>query len=612
MIRRMNIHGTQQAFSRLQESEERYRHLIELLPDALVVFADYHILYANSSAAKLIGAFSPMDLIGKSIMQFLRPETLPAMFEMVDGLMEGHDPFRLYHQQLIRFDRQPVDIEATAGIIKYDGQKAVQLIIRDVSKRNKIEKTLVETENLYHHLLENTVAGVFLAHEHKILYANPYLVNVLGYTLEHFLQLRPLEFLAEEEFLHLKERLFNGSPNLKVSFNGRGITKDKRFIDLEGSFTLVTFNGEPAILGTLHDVTFKKERENELLESSKMYQRLIKFIPEPIVLTDEGFILYANNSAAELLGLSGEEEWLGQSIFSFMHEDDHVLTDAMMKSIMETDMPSPFLERRLKCKDGRMIEAEMSTIRIRNYMGKTVLLTVIRDLTERKKSEEMLVRSEKLSLIGQMAAGVAHEIRNPLTALKGFTQLLKSRNRTDDKHYFDIMMNELDRISLIVDEFMSLAKPQPAEFKQSRAEHIVSGVYSLLESQAIMAGVEIRLELESGLPAILCDENQIKQVIVNLVKNAIEAMPHGGSVTLSVKNMEGNRVLIAVQDTGTGIPPELLSKIGEPFLTTKEKGTGLGLMICNRIVEAHHGGMRITSGEKEGTRVEIVLPSHKI
>lgn len=256
------------------------------------------------------------------------------------------------------------------------------------------------------------------------------------------------------------------------------------------------------------------------------------------------------------------------------------------------------------------MEVEVSHTRIDNYMGKSVVLSVIRDLTERKRSEEQILRSEKLSVIGQLAAGVAHEIRNPLTALKGFTHLLRSRYK-DDGTYFDIMANELDRINLIVNEFMTLAKPHLTTFGQGDLTEILQSVLSILETQAILLGVEIHCDIEVELPLIYCNENQLKQVFLNVIKNAIEAMPDGGNVFIQAKvarSLKENVLHILIQDEGPGIPDELIRKLGEPFVTTKEKGTGLGLMVSTRIIETHFGEIKIYNGPYKGTTVEIMLP----
>lgn len=229
------------------------------------------------------------------------------------------------------------------------------------------------------------------------------------------------------------------------------------------------------------------------------------------------------------------------------------------------------------------------------------------DITERKRTEELLRKSEKLSVVGQLAAGVAHEIRNPLTSLRGFTQLLKAKNE-EHGTFFDIMLTELDRINFIVNEFMVVAKPQVIYFEDKDIGLILRSVMMLLDTQAIMHNVQMVYELEAGLPLIRCDENQLKQVFINVLKNAIEAMPNGGEIKLEAGKGDSGAIRIRFIDQGKGIPEEHIPKLGEPFYTTKETGTGLGLMVSYKIIEAHRGVMNITSELNHGTTVEILLP----
>jgi two-component system sporulation sensor kinase A len=274
---------------------------------------------------------------------------------------------------------------------------------------------------------------------------------------------------------------------------------------------------------------------------------------------------------------------------------------------MRTDNPSQFKEIKMICCDGQTIEAEFSSIRIHHYMGKTVMLTVLRDITDRKQAEEMMIRSEKLSIIGQLAAGLAHEIRNPLTSLKGFTQLLKSRSK-DDSFYFDTMLTELERINLIVNDFMTLAKPQLSHFGYGNVHGMLEHVISVLSHQAILMNVDLISRVSTELPDIYCDENQLKQVFINLIKNAIEAMPQGGNVVITAERLNPDTICVKIKDQGEGIPDTIVHKLGEPFLTTKTNGTGLGLMISYRIMEHHRGSLKICSKEKLGTTVKLLLP----
>ena len=233
----------------------------------------------------------------------------------------------------------------------------------------------------------------------------------------------------------------------------------------------------------------------------------------------------------------------------------------------------------------------------------------VQDNTEREQSMQLLVQSEKLTAAGQLAAGIAHEIRNPLTSLKGFLHLLKANNGNPAKHdaYVTIMNDELNRIDQILSELLVLSKPQSVQFIRRRPAAIVRQVLDILQPQAVLKNVQLLVSQMDETVSIYCDENQIKQVLINLVKNGIEAMPDGGRIWVELM-AERERVVLSVADEGAGIPEEVLNRIGEPFYTTKEKGTGLGLMVSFKIIENHGGTIRIESAPDRGTRFTITLP----
>lgn len=261
---------------------------------------------------------------------------------------------------------------------------------------------------------------------------------------------------------------------------------------------------------------------------------------------------------------------------------------------------------RLK-RDGSLVEVSVSSSVIRDEEGQPQsVVHVSRDMTERNRIEELLRRSEKLTTVGQLAAGVAHEIRNPLTTLRGFLQLQQEKKVLVPLH-IDLMLSELDRINMIVSEFLILAKPQAVHFQQRDLRHIVGDVVSLLDSQAHLFGIEFATHFSSVPAMVHCEENQLKQVFINVIKNAIEAMPDGGTITLEQHQQEDS-IVIVITDEGGGVPEEMLPKLGEPFFTNKESGTGLGLMVSQRIIQAHKGSLEISSEYGRGAQVIIKLP----
>ncbi|MDQ1147490.1 signal transduction histidine kinase [Bacillus sp. SORGH_AS 510] len=223
---------------------------------------------------------------------------------------------------------------------------------------------------------------------------------------------------------------------------------------------------------------------------------------------------------------------------------------------------------------------------------------------------EELRNKERLAVIGQMATTIGHEIRNPLSSLKGFTQLQQEQYpNTND--YYPIMIQEIDRINSIVNDLMYIGKPRTIHFEKASIEEITAYIISITQPEAERQGITIETIIEGSLPLIDCDSKQLKQVFLNLIKNAIESMPGGGCITIEVKVVEKHNIHICIQDEGLGIKDENILNLCEPFFTTKENGTGLGLVVTNQIIKEHSGELNIQSEIKKGTKVTVVLPIHQ-
>lgn len=220
---------------------------------------------------------------------------------------------------------------------------------------------------------------------------------------------------------------------------------------------------------------------------------------------------------------------------------------------------------------------------------------------------EELRRKEKLALIGQMAAAVGHEIRNPLASLKGFIQL-QHEKYPNTNEYYPIMVEEIDRIDSIVSDLTYIGKPKEIHFAKANISDIIAYTVSITNQQAANHGVTIETIIEEVLPPIDCDENRLKQVFINLIKNAIESMPDGGKVTIHAQSIGKNTLCILIEDEGCGIAEENIRNLCEPFYSTKKEGTGLGLMVTNQIITDHNGMLDIQSTVGEGTKVWMTLP----
>ncbi|MEW9702907.1 PAS domain S-box protein [Paenibacillus sp. SI8] len=369
------------------------------------------------------------------------------------------------------------------------------------------------------------------------------------------------------------------------------------------------------VYAILKDLTEVKEQKKEIDKLHKQNQLILNSVSEGIYGIDmTGRTIFWNKAAETMTGWK-VDEMLGRQIHNLIRPEK---SDGTLFTREESPILNTVLNREVTVvkedlfwrKDGTSFPVEYMSSPMLEGKGH-LLGTVItfQDITEQKKTQELLIKSDKLSAVGQLAAGVAHEIRNPLTALKGFLQLLKT-NSPKEQYYIEIMQNELQRIEFIVNEFLFVSKPQATHFESRRLDSIVTSTIELLQPQALLGNIQIEAELAPELPLVSCDEHQIKQVFINILKNALESMTLGGIMRIqAMPTQNGTELTVRFIDQGCGIAPERLPKLGEPFYSTKEKGTGLGLMVCYRIIEAHGGMMKIQSKLGEGTKVEITLPS---
>ncbi|MBD0382596.1 PAS domain-containing sensor histidine kinase [Paenibacillus sedimenti] len=354
---------------------------------------------------------------------------------------------------------------------------------------------------------------------------------------------------------------------------------------------------------------YERTRAEKLLEQSEQrYKSLYENNPDGICSFDiEGNFISVNPAAERITGYPADELMQKSMKQIIVPEAFEQWQQSFMKAVRGgTDIYRISFLHKL----GHPVPLSLLTVPIVVDDDIAGVYVIFKDISEEKRAEELLIKSEKLSVVGQLAAGVAHEIRNPLTSLKGFVQLLKSKTSEHD-FYYDIMLSELERINFIVSEFLVIAKPQAVYFQPKELKDILANTIILLNSQATMKNVTIQSRMDKQVPPILCDENQIKQVCINILTNSIDAMPGGGDITVEIHPNGDGEIALIFTDTGSGIPEDRIPRLGEPFYTTKEKGTGLGLMVSYRIIENHHGRINIQSRLNLGTIVEIILPTYE-
>jgi PAS domain S-box-containing protein len=259
----------------------------------------------------------------------------------------------------------------------------------------------------------------------------------------------------------------------------------------------------------------------------------------------------------------------------------------------------------------RWIEVTKIPVRLE---GETYILCIGNDVTQKKRDAEVILKTEKMSVIGELAASIAHEIRNPLTSIKGFVQFLQEDELMKQRgEHLRVMSEEIDRINEVVGELLLIAKPQMQTVLSVDLKAVIEDVMTLMKSNALQNNISLLLNHEADLFKVSGNKNHLKQVFINLVKNAIESMPDGGTVETALERSADGSIRISIADEGMGLSQERMEKLGEPFYTTKDKGTGLGLTVCYKIIrEEHAGEILFESEEGRGTTVHIILPAESI
>jgi two-component system, sporulation sensor kinase E len=237
---------------------------------------------------------------------------------------------------------------------------------------------------------------------------------------------------------------------------------------------------------------------------------------------------------------------------------------------------------------------------------------IFKDVSNLRSLEEQVQRSDRLAMIGQIAAGTAHEIRNPLTSIKGFLQVLKrtleNKGMEKERGYTEVMLTEIDRINELVNEFLLLSKPKNVSFEQTDLTAVLRGILPIINNEAILHKVHLQYEACYHMPKVIADQEMLKQVFLNICKNGIEALVDGGTLTITERLDTVDRyVSIDIHDTGPGIPTFVVDKIFDPFFTTKDHGTGLGLSVCQRIIHDIGGNIRVSS-KGFGTTFTVSIP----
>jgi len=356
---------------------------------------------------------------------------------------------------------------------------------------------------------------------------------------------------------------------------------------------------------SIRDISDRKQTEMALRHAEERFGKAFMVSPIPMAISEQknGIYLDVNDSFLQATGYS-RQEIIGASSLDLKIWVDASQRDEILH-LLKNGEKVRNREIKYQTSHGQERLALLSMEAI--LINKTdCLVTMFLDITEHRQMEKDIARLDRLNLIGEMAASIGHEIRNPMTAVRGFIQLLNERERNpQDKAYFDIMLEELDRANEIISEYLRMARDKIVNLHPHSLDQVVRAIAPMLEADANYRGMTIELNLGNP-PLALIDENEIRQLLLNMARNGMEAMTPGGILTIMTSS-EGKEVILSIKDQGHGLPASMLEKLGTPFVTTKDEGTGLGLAVSYSVVARHNARIDYETGS-DGTAFHIYFP----
>ncbi len=459
--------------------------------------------------------------------------------------------------------------------------------------------------------------------EPALVYVSDAAVDIVGWPREELLGTDPLAHVAARDLPHLRGRLARrqAGEQGEMSYELGFVRKDGRETRVAMTASTLTLQGRPAVFTFLVDVSARNEAEAQRRQADARFRELIAAAPEFIGIIRDGKFAYANRSYASALGFPSEEQLVGVPIATLVEpEEVHVQRERESAVLESGQTQEPHVYRAHRT-DGTPLLLEVSSVPFQ-YEGKPSVLTMARDVTHKKQLEQQLVQADRLAALGTMAAGVAHEINNPLAYVMLNLEWIarKLPQVQEDPASLPAMLVMVDearqgaaRVSAIVRELRSFSRADG----ETRRHIDLAGV---VQSAIKMVGNEIRHRARIATSfepanAVLANEARLEQVVVNLLLNAVQAMPEGNTdanlVRVSVRRDGPRRAVLEVSDNGAGIPADVLPRIFDPFFTTKPVGvgTGLGLSICHGIVMSLGGHISAYSDGQQGTTFRVVLPT---
>jgi two-component system NtrC family sensor kinase len=604
---------------RLQETRDRYINLYDNAPSGYFTLGRFNntITEVNLTGCSLLG-IERDHLLGTEFTQYISPEFddifYSCQWKPAKSLIKENHEIKMH-----RYDGSAFWAELRITSLMNSPQ--LNIAILDITERKKAEEALADEATRRRILVDQSRDGIVVLDQNgKVYEANKEFAEMLGYTPEETAKLNVWDWEAvmpHERVLEMIRTVDEAGDHFETQHR----RKDGSVYDVEISTNGAVIAGQKLIFCVCRNITERKQAEEALRESQEQLKRMFDSVTDGIVLTAlDGTIIKANQRAVQMHGFTSPAEMIGKSASEIVPPRNHEKMSQDMRQTIKRGIIR-VRECALLKSDGTEFPAELSTSILKDASGRVMgHITIVRDITKRKEAEERqkemqreLLLSSRLASIGELAAGVAHQLNNPLTGVLGFSErLLRKSTDTENKQYLERIYTEAARATKVVQNLLTFARRCQPHKQCSDINEILENALELRAYELKTSNIEVVTDLATNLPRTMLDFPQIQEVFLNIILNAEQAMTEAkgdGKLTIKTKEIKGY-IRITFSDDGPGISPEDLDKIFDPFYTTKgaKGGTGLGLSVCHGIITEHGGRIYARNNPGTGATFLVELP----
>ncbi len=589
----------------------RFESIFEASKDAIGYAAlDGAILLANRALSELTG-YSKEELLRMNARDLIPEQYKEQRDRIVAQVLRTGEPGE-YEIDYLRKNDSQVPVSITVFALKGDDGKPTGLaaIVRNLSERKR-------SEEQFRLVVESSPSGMLMVDKGGIiLLVNRQIEQQFGYERAELIG-QPVEMLVPQRVRshHAGDRSeFFAHSELRAMGKGRdlyGMRKDGQEFPLEIGLNPIRTPDGMKVLASVVDISERKRTEQTLQKERDFIDAVLETAGTLVVVLDrEGRILRFNRACEQTTGYSSEEV-LGRYVWDLFVPPDEVDEVKTVFKRLRSGEPRSDFENYWKGKDGFLRRISWSNTVLTDSDGRVdYVVAAGLDITDLKQIQEQLRKTERIAELGTLASGMAHEIGTPMNVILGRAEYLLQRTADEGmKKGLATIVTQIERITKVMNQLLAFARRRPAERQSVDLGEIVDDSLEMFQERFAQGRVTVDKAIESGMPLVNADRDQITQVLINLMVNSLHAMPDGGRLRVDLAH-EGSHVCLGVSDTGHGMPEEIRSKIFEPFFTTKDfgKGTGLGLTVVKNIIEEHGGTIALESVVDKGTTFRIRLP----